>query len=114
MAAQRSRIAYVLLGMLLTGVFIVLLNTATAQQEPESVGRFQLVPTTFLYRHYQSGIDTVSSVVRLDTQTGAMLWIKDPARNYDGSVHFEAYDVLVRMNPLTGLERANREKVQNR
>ena len=115
MAAPRSKIAYLFLGMLLTAVFVVLLNTATAQQEPEGpVGRFQLQPASFLYTHYHTGSDTVVGVIRLDTKTGAMLWIKDPTRNYDGSVYFEAYDVLVRMNPITGLERQNREQYQNR
>lgn len=115
MAAQRSKIAYMLLGMLLTGIFVVFLSTATAQQEPEGVvGRFQLAPVNFVYTHYQTGSDTVFGFVRLDTKTGAMLWVKDPTRNYDGSVYFEAYDVLVRMNPLTGLERRNREQYQNK
>ncbi len=114
MSLQRSRIGDILLGALLTGIFVIFLNTATAQQEPQEIGRFQLVPATFLYTHYQSGTDTTMGMMRLDTKTGGMLWIKDPTRNYDGSVHFEAYDVLVRMNPLTGLERANREQYQNR
>ncbi len=115
MARFRSRMTYVLLGALMTAVLTVLLNTATAQQEPEGpVGRFQLAPVSFVYTHYQTGADTLLGIVRLDTKTGAMLWIKDPTRNYDGSVYFEAYDVLVRMNPITGLERRNREQYQTR
>ena len=115
MSAPRSRITYFIVGMLMTAVLFFVLNIATAQQEPEGpVGRFQLTPATFLYTHYHTGTDTVQGMVRLDTKTGAMLWIKDPTRNYDGSVYFEAYDVLVRMNPITGLERQNREQYQNR
>ena len=115
MATRRSTIASMLLGGLCTAVCVFVLNIATAQQEPEGpVARFQLAPVSFLYTHYQAGTDTVMGIVRLDTKTGAMLWIKDPTRNYDGSVYFEAYDVLVRMNPITGLERQNREQYQNR